>query len=214
MPTTVQPGDRVAAPKVTISVFNASDRVGLADRTMASFEDQGFGAGKVGNAPKGTTVNYAQIWTHEPQNPAVRLVLSRLGPKAHILGKDPSGPGVTVMVGAGFDKLVAGKSSVKVTQPAQICSPPTRRDRGLPGRRHALVEPPAEAAVGRDRAQPLDRGLAQAPGRHDEQVVTAPQDGTTFGHDRLPVAHHHRHRRPRAAAGARRPRPRAAATPG
>jgi hypothetical protein len=125
IPTTVEPGDRVAAPKVTISVYNASDHAGLADRTMASFEAQGFGAGKIANAPKGTTVNYAQIWTHEPQNPAVRLVLSRLGPKAHVLGKDPIGPGVTVMVGAGFGKPVDGKSSIKVTQAAEICSPPT-----------------------------------------------------------------------------------------
>jgi LytR cell envelope-related transcriptional attenuator len=125
IPTTVEPGDRVAAPKVTINVYNASDRVGLADRTMAAFEAQGFGPGKVANAPKGTVVRYAQIWTHEPQNPAVKLVASRLGPKAHILGKDPLGPGVTVMVGAGFDKLHNGKSSGKVTQAAQICSPPT-----------------------------------------------------------------------------------------
>lgn len=126
IPTTVEPGDRVAAPKVTINVYNASDRVGLADRTMAGFEAQGFGPGKVANAPKGTVVRYAQIWTHEPQNPAVKLVASRLGPKAHILGKDPLGPGVTVMVGAGFDKLHNGKSSIKVTQAAQICSPPTQ----------------------------------------------------------------------------------------
>ncbi len=124
-PTTVEPGDRVAAPKVTINVYNASTRVGLADRTMASFEAQGFGAGKVANAPKGTTVNFAQVWTHEPQNPAVKLVLSRLGPKAHVLGKDPIGPGVTVMVGASFNKPVNGRSSIKVTQAAQICSPPT-----------------------------------------------------------------------------------------
>ena len=125
VPTTVQPGDRVAAPKVTISVFNASDRVGLAERTMAAFENQGFGAGTVGNAPKGTTVLYAQIWSQDPQDPAVRLVLSRLGPQAHVLHRNPRGPGVTVMVGVRFDKLVPGKSSVKVTEPAQICSPPT-----------------------------------------------------------------------------------------
>ncbi len=124
VPTTVEPGDRVAAPRVTISVYNASNRVGLADRTMASFEAQGFGAGEVANAPKGTTVRYAQIWTHEPQNPAVRLVLSRLGHGAHVLGKDPMGAGVTVMVGEGFRTLVNGKSSIEVKQAAQICSPP------------------------------------------------------------------------------------------
>jgi hypothetical protein len=95
--TTLPAGQRVAAPDVTVSVFNASDRVGLAERTMSSFEDQGFGPGRVGNAPKGTTVLYAQVWTKHPRDPAVRLVLSRLGPRA----------------------------SVRVNQSTQVCSPPT-----------------------------------------------------------------------------------------
>jgi hypothetical protein len=124
IPTTLQPGDRVSAPKVTVSVYNASSRVGLAESTMSSFEDQGFGPGKVGNAPKGTTVLYAQIWTDDRKNPAVQLVISRLGPRAHILEKSTLGPGVTVVVGTQFDKLVSGKSSVKVKVPATICSPP------------------------------------------------------------------------------------------
>lgn len=123
--TPLQAGDRVSAPQVTVSVYNASTRVGLAERTMSDFEDMGFGAGKVGNAPQGTTVLYAQIWTHDRTNPAAQLVISRLGPRAHILEKGTKGPGVTVMVGPQFDKVVSGKSSVKVTQPANICSPPS-----------------------------------------------------------------------------------------
>ena len=51
--TRLQPGDRVSPPKVTVSVYNASDRVGLAGRTMSALEAQGFDAGKVGNAPEG-----------------------------------------------------------------------------------------------------------------------------------------------------------------
>jgi LytR cell envelope-related transcriptional attenuator len=123
--STLRPGDRVAAPDVTVSVYNASDRVGLAARTMSAFEAQGFGTGKVGNAPKGTTVFYAQVWSRDPHNPSVRLVLSRLGPGAHVLPKDPRGRGVTVVVGAQFQKLVPGKSSVKVTRATKTCSPPT-----------------------------------------------------------------------------------------
>ena len=118
-------GEPVAAPKVTVSVFNASDRVGLAERTMASFDDQGFGSGKVGNAPKGTSVFYAQVWTQDPKDPAVRLVLSRLGPHARAVRGPSHGPGVNVLVGEQFEKLVAGKPSVKVTQPTTICAPPT-----------------------------------------------------------------------------------------
>jgi hypothetical protein len=123
--TQLQPGDRVSPPKVTVSVYNASDKVGLAGRTMSALEAQGFDAGKVGNAPKETAVLYAQIWTDDRHNPAVRLVASRLGPRAHIIEHAPRGTGVTVMVGPQFVKLVQGKQSVKVTEPTTICSPPS-----------------------------------------------------------------------------------------
>jgi LytR cell envelope-related transcriptional attenuator len=124
-PTVVQAGDRVSAPKVTVSVFNASDRVGLAERTMTAFEDQGFGPGSVGNAPKDNTVLFAQVWSDDRSSPAVRLVKSRLGPRAHVIARHHGGPGVVVMVGPRFTKLVPGKSSIKVTSTATICSPPT-----------------------------------------------------------------------------------------
>ena len=123
--TVLQPGDRVSPPKVTVSVFNASDRVGLAERTLAAFVDQGFGSGSVGNAPKNAVVHYAQIWSKDRTNPAVRLVASRLGPHASIVAKSHSGTGVVVMVGPQFKKLVQGKQSTKVTKPTTICSPPT-----------------------------------------------------------------------------------------
>jgi hypothetical protein len=122
--TTLQPGDRVSAPKVTVSVFNGSNRVGLAESTLSEFEDQGFGPGEVGNAPKGTQVFYAQVWSRSRHNPAVQLVLSRLGPHARVAAKASLGPGITVVVGQQFTKLVVGKSSVKVTQPTVLCSPP------------------------------------------------------------------------------------------
>lgn len=123
--TQLQPGDRVSPPKVLVSVFNASKRVGLAERTMAAFQAQGFGEGDVGNAPKGADVRYAQIWASDPRNPAVRLVASRLGHHVQIVDKRHGGPGVIVMVGAKFQKLVQGKQSTKVTEPTTICSPPT-----------------------------------------------------------------------------------------
>jgi hypothetical protein len=124
-PTTLEPGDRVSPPKVTVSVLNASERGGLAERTMSAFEDQGFGAGIVGNAPKNTVVHFAQIWAQNRQDPAVQLVSSRLGPQAAIVAKKHVGPGITVVIGAQFEKLVQGKESTKVTKPTTICSPPT-----------------------------------------------------------------------------------------
>jgi LytR cell envelope-related transcriptional attenuator len=125
-PTVVQPGDRVSAPQVTVSVFNASDRVGLAERTMTGFEDQGFGPGAVGNAPQDVHVLFAQVWAKDRSDPAVQLVVSRLGPRAHVItARHHGGAGVVVMVGPRFGKLVAGRSSIKVRSTATICSPPT-----------------------------------------------------------------------------------------
>jgi len=123
--TKLKPGDRVSAPQVLVSVFNASQRVGLAEQTIAAFENRGFGGGRVGNAPHGTVVHFAQVWARQPSNPAVRLVASRLGRRAIVVRRHHSGPGVVVMVGPLFQHLVAGKSSVKVTKAATICSPST-----------------------------------------------------------------------------------------
>ncbi len=123
--TKLQPGERVSAPKVTVSVYNASQTTGLAERTMTAFENQGFGVGDVGNAPAQVRVPFAQVWNTHPNRPDVRLVLSRLGPKAHVVAKHYPGAGIVVMVGPNFNQLVPGTSSVKVTKPVKVCSPPT-----------------------------------------------------------------------------------------
>jgi hypothetical protein len=125
VPTTLHPGDRVAPPKVMVSVYNASQRIGLAERTMSQFENQGFGPGSVGNAPRGTRAPYAQVWSSNPSDPAVRLVASRLGPSAHVIHKSYGGPGIVVMVGPLFGRLVNGLPSVKVRQTTTLCEPPT-----------------------------------------------------------------------------------------
>jgi hypothetical protein len=123
-PTVVHAGDRVTAAQVLVSVFNASQRIGLAERTSTAFKDQGFGLGTVGNAPGKALVHVAQIWTTDRHNPAVALVRSRLGPHAAIVNKRHGGPGIVVMVGPQFTKLAPGRSSVKVKHTATICEPP------------------------------------------------------------------------------------------
>jgi hypothetical protein len=121
--TVVQPGEKVFPEQVTVSVFNASERDGLAGSTMAEFADAGFAAGSTGNAPSKARVVRAQIWTTTPTNPDVRLVASRLGP-ARIIRRDGPGVGVTVLVGTRYKGLVKGPPSVRAGKDTEICSPP------------------------------------------------------------------------------------------
>jgi hypothetical protein len=55
----------------------------------------------------------------------VKLVASRLGPRATVVERGGGTQGVVVVVGATFHKLVRGKPSVKVTEDVTLCSPPT-----------------------------------------------------------------------------------------
>jgi hypothetical protein len=122
--TPVAAGEKVFPAQVTVSVYNAGKRNGLASRTMGLFRDAGFNAGDTGNAPKDADVAFAAIWTEQPDNPAVQLVASRLGPDVVIEERDGRGSGVTVLVGDGFEALEKGVKRVVAEEDTRICSPP------------------------------------------------------------------------------------------
>ncbi|MBI2245763.1 MAG: LytR C-terminal domain-containing protein [Nocardioides sp.] len=119
---TVAAGTKVFAQDVTVSVYNAGTREGLAGRTMQLLTDDGFAEGNSGNVS--ARVEVVQIWTLDPKNPAVQLVASRLGPDVEIERRDGPGAGVSIVVGDGFQDLVEGRRSVQAEDDATICSPP------------------------------------------------------------------------------------------
>ncbi|MGY2700825.1 MULTISPECIES: LytR C-terminal domain-containing protein [unclassified Nocardioides] len=116
-------GDKVFPQDVTVSVYNAGTREGLAGRVMQSFIDDGFAEGNSGNTSAGKVDDVA-IWTTEPTNPAVLLVASQLGGRVDIERRDGLGAGVTVVVGDDFTALVKGDRREVAADDAQICSPP------------------------------------------------------------------------------------------
>lgn len=121
--TPVAAGDKVFPAQVTVSVFNASDRNGLAGLTLDLLADEGFGRGDTGNAPRDAEVAHAAIWTEDPDSPAVALVASRLG-DVDIERHPGRGVGVTVLVGDSFEELSKGLKRVVAEADTEICSPP------------------------------------------------------------------------------------------
>lgn len=120
----VPEGEKVFPPDVTVSVYNAGTREGLAGRVMQELTDAGFHEGNSGNAAPNVRVGVVQIWTDDPGDPDVRLVASRLGEGVQVVERDPVGFGVTVVVGDDFTTSVDGRRSVVARSDATICSPP------------------------------------------------------------------------------------------
>ena len=124
-PTTVEEGEKVFPAQVTVSVLNAGNREGLANRTMTELIDAGLGEGDLANAPEDAKVSGVEVWTSDPKNPAVRLVVSFLGKGAKVVERDPQLPGVNVVVGEDFPGVTGGRKAVPVKEDSTICSPPT-----------------------------------------------------------------------------------------
>lgn len=122
-PTPVAKGDRVFPQQVTVSVYNAGNREGLARRVMKQLTDAGFAEGHRGNAT-GERVRRVEIWTEDPDSPAVRLVATRLGREVDVVRREPLGVGVTVVLGDAFGHVVRGKKSVVADTDTEICGPP------------------------------------------------------------------------------------------
>ena len=117
-------GEKISRSDVTVSVLNAGDRNGLAGFTMDLFVNAGFGQGEAGNTEDGVRVKKVQIWTDDPEHPAVRLVARQLGGAVKVVRREPSTAGVQVVVGDGFQKLVKGPRKIVARSDVDVCGPP------------------------------------------------------------------------------------------
>lgn len=117
-------GQTIFPDQVLIDVLNAGTREGLAGLVLQQYTDAGFAAGTADNAPRDVTVGVAQIWARDADDPAVRLVLSRLPKGTEVVDRAPVGNGVTVVVGNGYQGLRKGQRSMSVEQTSTLCVPP------------------------------------------------------------------------------------------
>lgn len=110
--------------EVQVSVFNAGSRSGFASTTLEKVVTAGFRAGNAGNAPAGSKVRRAVVWTTKPNDPAARLVAEAFGRRTRVeVIKTDLGPGVDVLVGdrfRGLDPQAARR--IKLARPIDACT--------------------------------------------------------------------------------------------
>ena len=122
---TVDPGQRIRSSQVKVSVFNAGDRSGLADKVRTALSKRGFKPGEVGNAPGDSDIGSVEVWSTEKKDAKAALVARQFGAKLRVRVTDTDlGPGVDVIVGNGFDKLVKAKRSIRVRASQDVCVRP------------------------------------------------------------------------------------------
>jgi hypothetical protein len=101
-------GDVIRPPDVTVSVYNAGTRAGLAGQTMSQLEARGFIPADVGNAPEDLQdVDFVRVLAPSKEDPAARLVALQFGQNTLVEPVEENlGPGVEVVVGDRFVGLV------------------------------------------------------------------------------------------------------------
>lgn len=119
----LQRGDVVQSGEVTVSVYNAGTRSGLAGETRDALVDRGFIAGDVGNAPDDLeSVNFVRVLAPSRQDPASRLVALQFGRNTLIDEvEDDLGPGVEVVVGDQFLGLVEAPTKIRARSAGSGC---------------------------------------------------------------------------------------------
>jgi hypothetical protein len=115
----------VTRKQVTVSVWNAGARKGFASLTLERLESKGFNPGSVGNAPAGSGVTRATVFTTEHDDPAAELVARTMGKNVPIeVTDDELGPGIDVFVGPRQRGLnPKAPTRVKLPKPIESCVP-------------------------------------------------------------------------------------------
>lgn len=122
-PGALEKGDVVRARDVTVSVYNAGSRSGLADQTLSELAGRGFKRGDVGNAPSEFEgVRFVRVLAPAKRDPVARLVALQFGRNTLVqpVGDD-LGPGVEVIVGDDFLGLVDARQRLKARRASPGC---------------------------------------------------------------------------------------------
>lgn len=120
----IEAGGKVRAKQIVVSVYNGGTRSGLANQTMDALMARGFRTGDVGNAPSDIEVRKVQVRSTIENDPRARLVARQFGKGVKVrFVEEDLGPGVDVVVGNRFKKLVKAPRTLTVKQDQEFCLP-------------------------------------------------------------------------------------------
>jgi hypothetical protein len=112
------PPKTVHARSVTVSVFNAGAPEGQATATMQALTGQGFGRGRLADAPGDIDVEGISIWPGDAHAGAVELLKRQFDQVRVVPKRKPLGPGLNVLVGDEFEGLAQkAPRAIDIPQP-------------------------------------------------------------------------------------------------
>jgi hypothetical protein len=115
-------GDTVRTRDVTVSVYNAGTRAGLAAQTQDELVARGFIPGDLGNAPDDlSSVRFVRVLAETRRDPVARLVALQFGPNTRVQAAAALGSGVEVVVGDRFKGLVKAPRRIRADAPGSGC---------------------------------------------------------------------------------------------
>jgi hypothetical protein len=116
-------GQVVHSDEVTVSVYNAGTRSGLAGTTLQQLLSRDFIPGDVGNAPGNLSgVHFVRVLSPTKTDPAARLVARQFGLHTAVqVSHTDLGPGVEVIVGDRFVGLKKAPKQLKARASGSGC---------------------------------------------------------------------------------------------
>lgn len=118
-------GNPIDSNVITVNVFNASARSGLANRALIDLQANGFRGGQIGNSQSATKPGRVAILTDTPDDPRVALVASQFKDDVEFAAPDiPVEDGIVVIVGDRYRGLKSdAATSTTSTTDMTVCVP-------------------------------------------------------------------------------------------
>jgi hypothetical protein len=102
----VAAGSELNSNVVTVNVFNASTRSGLANRVLINLQANGFLGGEIGNSTSAVKPRRVAILTDDPEDPRVKLVAAQFRDEVEYAPADVQvEDGVIVVIGDDYRRL-------------------------------------------------------------------------------------------------------------